>query len=54
MKSDALSVPEEEPKQKAFHQPNYTQFPNYLMDQWLPKGTANRSHSSQILGREVC
>ena len=44
LNSDALSVGEEKPREKGFGQPSYTQVPNYLMDQWLPEGTANRSH----------
>jgi hypothetical protein len=44
LNSNAHSVPKEEPRQKAFGQPNHTEFPNHLMDQWLPEETANGSH----------
>ena len=37
LKSDALSVHEGQPSEKAFLAPNYTQVPNDLMDHWLPE-----------------
>jgi hypothetical protein len=37
LKSDALSVHEGQPSEKAFPAPNYTQVPNDLMDHWLPE-----------------